>query len=88
MQRHLRALPHLQVVDLGRNRLSSLDVTGLNQLQSLDLRQNYLSDWPAGALDALALTSLNLSRNEFDMIPRAAFEPQYATLMAGIDLQY
>ncbi|MDQ0654649.1 NEL-type E3 ubiquitin ligase domain-containing protein [Pseudomonas cedrina] len=86
LQRVLRALPRLQTLDLGGNRLHEFDVTGLDRLQHLDLNRNRLTDWPAGALEAPALTRLNLRGNEFETIPRTAFEPQYADLMAGTDL--
>lgn len=87
LQRQLRDLPRLQVLDLGRNALSTFDLTGLDRLQSLDLSRNRLSEWPIGALEAPALTRLDLRSNyPIAVIPAEAFEPQHAALMAGTDL--
>ncbi|WP_411379973.1 NEL-type E3 ubiquitin ligase domain-containing protein [Pseudomonas sp. MPB26] len=86
LQRVLRTLPRLQTLDLGGNQLLEFDVTGLDRLQHLDLNRNRLTDWPAGALEAPALRRLNLRGNEFETIPRTAFEPQHADLMEGTDL--
>ncbi|MGY2041630.1 NEL-type E3 ubiquitin ligase domain-containing protein [Pseudomonas pergaminensis] len=86
LQRELRTLTRLQVLDLGENRLDTFDVTGLDRLQSLDLRANQLTTWPIGVLEAPALTHLNLSANSFVNIPPSAFEAQHAALMAGTDL--
>jgi Leucine-rich repeat (LRR) protein len=87
LQRQLRALPHLQAVDLEGNSLDAFDVTGLERLQSLNLRGNRLSDWPVGALQAPVLTALDLRSNyNIERIPPDAFLPEHADLMAGTDL--
>lgn len=86
LQGQLRLLPRLQVLDLGENRLWDFDVTGLYQLQSLDLRGNSLRDWPAGVLELPALTTLDLTNNEISTIPVQALQPEHANLMAGTNL--
>lgn len=86
LQRQLRSLPLLQVLDLGENRLWDFDATGLDQLQRLDLRGNSLRDWPTGVLEAPALTTLDLANNQISTIPEQALQPEHATLMAGTNL--
>ncbi|MBD9586371.1 leucine-rich repeat domain-containing protein [Pseudomonas sp. PDM03] len=86
LQRQLRALPRLQWLSLGENYLSEFDMTGLDQLQGLDLRGNTLGDWPTGVLQAPELTTLDLRNNRISTIPQAAFAPQHANLMAGTNL--
>ena len=86
LQRQLRSLRHLQVLDLSQNSLDRFDVTGLEPLQKLDLRNNTLRDWPQGVLDAPALTTLDLSGNQIAIIPPDALLPEHATLMAGTNL--
>ncbi|OAJ48322.1 NEL-type E3 ubiquitin ligase domain-containing protein [Pseudomonas marginalis] len=87
LQRQLRALPLLQVLDLEGNRLPDFDVTGLDRLQSLNLSGNRLSDWPVGVLQSPQLTRLDLRSNlEIQRIPLDAFLPEHAGLMAGTDL--
>ena len=68
------------------NRLVSLDVTGLEQLQALDVSGNLLWDWPQGVLQAPALATLDLSGNRIQIIPPDAFLPGHAALMAGTNL--
>ncbi|WP_448118977.1 NEL-type E3 ubiquitin ligase domain-containing protein [Pseudomonas serbica] len=85
-QRQVRSLRHLQSLDLSVNRLVSLDVTGLEQLQALDVSGNLLWDWPQGVLQAPALATLDLSGNRIQIIPPDAFLPGHAALMAGTNL--
>ncbi|MBC3241572.1 hypothetical protein HU723_20575 [Pseudomonas lurida] len=87
LQRQLQALTRLQVLDLGANELETFDLAGLDHLQSLDLSHNQLLLWPVGALEAPALTSLDLRSNyPIADIPPTAFEPRHAALMAGTNL--
>lgn len=87
LQHQLLTLPQLQVLDLRGNSLDTFDVTGLDRLQSLDLSDNRLSEFPTGVLGAPALTTLNLRNNyPIEVIPPNAFLQQHAALMAGTDL--
>lgn len=86
LQRQLRSLSHLQWLNLGENHLSEFDLTGLDQLQGLDLRGNNLRDWPAGVLQAPALNTLDLMSNQISTIPQAALRPEHLNLMSGTNL--
>ena len=86
LHQQLQALAHLEWLDLSHNQLGSFDLTGLNQLQTLDLSGNRLLRWPTGALDTPTLRSLNLSNNQIDDIPLQLFEGGNDGLMAGTDL--
>ncbi|MFJ2279802.1 NEL-type E3 ubiquitin ligase domain-containing protein [Pseudomonas sp. NPDC087803] len=76
----------LHELNLSYNHLDAFDVSYFEQLQSLDLRNNNLAEWPAGALDAQHLQSLNLSRNDITTIPEQALDGRYDRLMEGTDL--
>ncbi|UII73842.1 hypothetical protein LVW35_11965 [Pseudomonas sp. HN11] len=86
LQNRLRSLPRLQTLELGRNNLSTFDMSGLDHLQRLDLSDNRLEQWPEGVLEAPALTTLDLRSNRIETIPSNALEPEHAALMEGIDL--
>ncbi|WWL45393.1 NEL-type E3 ubiquitin ligase domain-containing protein [Pseudomonas parakoreensis] len=82
----LSGLEHLQALDLSYNYLDAFDVSYFEHLQNLDLRNNNLAEWPAGALDARHLQTLNLSRNDITAIPEEALDGQHDELMDGTDL--
>jgi len=82
----LSGLEHLQALDLSYNYLDAFDVSYFEHLQRLDLRNNNLAEWPAGALDAQHLLTLNLSRNDIVAIPEEALDGQHDELMDGTDL--
>ncbi|MCX2900807.1 NEL-type E3 ubiquitin ligase domain-containing protein [Pseudomonas mandelii] len=86
LQSQLRALPRLQGLNLSQNRLFEFDLAGLDQLQTLDLGSNNLDEWPAGVLQAPALTTLDLTNNHISTIPHDALQPEHEDLMAGTDL--
>ena len=86
LQRQLRSLARLQWLDLSYNRLESFDLEGLSELQSLDLRGNQLTRWPARVLTSPALRSLDLSNNQIDHIPPELFDGNNDELMANTDL--
>ena len=82
----LRSLAHLQWLDLSYNRLASFDLSGMNQLQTLNLQGNRLVRWPTRALTTPTLTTLNLSGNQIENIPVELFEGDNDGLMAHTDL--
>ena len=86
LQHQLRSLARLQWLDLSYNRLDSFDLEGLSELQSLDLRGNQLTRWPARVLTSPALRSLDLSNNQIDHIPPELFDGNNDELMANTDL--
>lgn len=86
LQRQLQSLAHLQWLDLSYNGLDSFDLTGLTQLQTLNLRGNNLERWPVCALTSPALGALDLSNNHIDYIPSELFEGNNDGLMAHTNL--
>jgi Leucine-rich repeat (LRR) protein len=82
----LNRLEWLQWLDLGYNGLETFDVRVFERLETLDLRNNDLTDWPTGVLDASHLRTLNLSRNDITSIPSRALDGSHETLMSGTDL--
>lgn len=60
-------LGYLQILDLGRNRLSKFNsdvFQGTENLEKLDLSENFITDFPTVALKSFAaLKHLNLSSN-------------------------
>ena len=82
----LRQLQHLRVLDLGYNNLHAFSVEQFDHLEELNLSQNLLERWPAGALQAPRLRRLNLSGNEINDIPAQALEGAHDALMAGTDM--
>ncbi|MHC8314553.1 NEL-type E3 ubiquitin ligase domain-containing protein [Pseudomonas sp. LB3P31] len=86
LQRQLRSMPRLQWLNLGENQLWEFDMTGLDQLHTLDLHSNNLREWPTGVLEAPALSTLDLAGNQISTIPAAALRPEHANLMAGTSL--
>lgn len=86
LQQQLQSMARLQWLDLSYNRLESFDLDGLGELQTLDLRGNSLTRWPARVLTSPALRSLDLSNNQIDSIPPELFEGDNDVLMANTDL--
>ncbi|MGC6373181.1 NEL-type E3 ubiquitin ligase domain-containing protein [Pseudomonas sp. K2I15] len=86
LKRQLDRLPELTWLDLSDNTLDSLDISGLHNLETLNLHGNILADWPEGVLQAPHLRTLNLSNNQIEAVPHAALSPQHRQLMAGTDL--
>ncbi|MBV6826956.1 NEL-type E3 ubiquitin ligase domain-containing protein [Pseudomonas sp. PD9R] len=82
----LNRLERLQWLDLGYNGLETFDVSVFERLETLDLRNNDLTAWPTGVLDASHLGTLNLSRNDITSIPSRALDGSHETLMSGTDL--
>lgn len=82
----LNRLNHLKWLDLGYNGLERFDVGVFEQLETLDLSNNNLTDWPEGVLQANRLTTLNLSGNDIISIPSEALNGNHDVLISGTDL--
>ncbi|BFT63119.1 hypothetical protein PMm318_A38780 [Pseudomonas moorei] len=82
----LSHLERLRWLDLSYNELDAFDVSYFSQLEALDLRNNNLTEWPDGVLDADHLGILNLSGNDITSIPEQALDGSHETLIAGTDL--
>lgn len=82
----VRALAHLQWLDLSHNRLDSFDLTGMDHLQTLNLQGNHLVSWPNRVLTTPALRNLDLSNNQIEYIPTELFEGDNDALMANTNL--
>ena len=86
LQRQLRPLQHLEWLDLSMNTLDSLDVTGLNQLRTLNVSGNRLVRWPVAVLDLPELSALDLSNNQIEDVSISILELNHNRLMAGTDI--
>ncbi|WP_256349586.1 NEL-type E3 ubiquitin ligase domain-containing protein [Pseudomonas sp. D8002] len=86
LQALLGPLSALEWLDLGENTLASLDVSGLRGLTNLDLHNNVLEEWPAGALELPRLRTLDLSNNQIETIPDDALLPRHNLLMSNTNL--
>lgn len=76
----------LESLNLGGNRLAELDVSGMTQLQTLNLPDNELEEWPAGVFQATRLRTLNLRNNRIETIPSRYEMYHHQALMAGTDV--
>ena len=88
LSRQLQSLAHLEWLDLSYNRLDTFDLTGMSELQTLNLRGNRLVRWPTRVLTTPTLRTLNLSNNQIDTIPVELFEGDNDALMAHTDLSH
>jgi Leucine-rich repeat (LRR) protein len=82
----LNRLERLTWLDLGYNDLDAFDIAIFERLETLDLRNNNLTEWPEGVLDASQLRTMNLSGNDISSIPPLAFDGSHDVLLAGTDL--
>lgn len=82
----LSSLERLQWLDLSYNELDTFDVGVVRDLETLNLRNNNLTDWPDGALNASRLRTLNLSGNDITSIPEEVLDGNHEVLLAGTDL--
>ena len=82
----LSNLERLKWLDLGYNELESFDIDVFEALVTLDLRNNILTQWPGGVLDAAHLRVLNLSGNYITSVPAQVLDGNHNVLMIGIDL--
>ncbi|WP_421527134.1 NEL-type E3 ubiquitin ligase domain-containing protein [Pseudomonas brenneri] len=74
VQAQLSRLAGLVSLRLPYNPISGLDVSGLRELQILDLSHSAISDWPQGVLELPSLHSLDLSHSAVTSIPEAALQ--------------
>lgn len=86
LQEHLARLPELAWLDLGANVLGELDLSGMARLDTLDLQNNLLDDWPMAVFELPRLRTLDLHDNWIETLPLAALEPQHRLLMEGTNL--
>ncbi|WP_419710801.1 NEL-type E3 ubiquitin ligase domain-containing protein [Pseudomonas sp. NFX224] len=82
----LAHLERLKWLDLSYNELDTFDVGTFHALETLDLRNNNLTEWPDGVLDSSRLGTLNLSGNDIPSIPESALDGSHEVLLRGIDL--
>lgn len=82
----LARIEHLRWLDVSYCRLETFRVDALSHLESLNLNNNELTQWPEGVLEARALRTLDLSSNQLESIPPQALEGEHDALMAGTDL--
>ncbi|WP_433741278.1 NEL-type E3 ubiquitin ligase domain-containing protein [Pseudomonas putida] len=86
LYRSLAAHEDLQWLDLSHNNLETFDVSQFERIETLDLRNNRLTDWPEGALQGTNLRTLNLSYNDITSIPVQVLDGNHELLMSGTDL--
>jgi Leucine-rich repeat (LRR) protein len=79
-------LVRLQWLDLGYNELDGFDARMFEALETLDLRNNNLTEWPLGVLEANRLRTLNLSGNDIVSVAPQALDGNHDLLMLGTDL--
>lgn len=82
----LEHLEQLQWLDLSHNGLRTFSVARLGRLERLDLRDNLLTAWPEGVLQAPHLQAVDLSNNEILSIPSGLYDGTHTALMAGSNL--
>ncbi|KAM9181463.1 toll-like receptor 8 [Dugong dugon] len=86
----LQQFPHLRLLDLSRNKLSTLTnslSTFTSSLQTLLLRQNRISHLPSGFFsEARGLVHLDLSSNLIKMINESTLQTKTATDLAVLEL--
>eukprot|EP00768_Dysnectes_brevis_P004320 gnl/Dysnectes_brevis/309_a343_2490.p1 GENE.gnl/Dysnectes_brevis/309_a343_2490~~gnl/Dysnectes_brevis/309_a343_2490.p1 ORF type:complete len:725 (+),score=236.06 gnl/Dysnectes_brevis/309_a343_2490:1416-3590(+) len=56
----------LRVLLLGKNQLTSIDLTGLSALEELDISENRLTSYPSGLSSCGSLTRMDLSTNRLE----------------------
>ncbi|MBC2380472.1 hypothetical protein HF257_04115 [Pseudomonas sp. WS 5106] len=82
----LARIEHLRWLDVSYCSLETFRVDALSNLESLNLNNNELTQWPDGVLEARTLRTLDPSSNQLESIPPQALEGEHDALMAGTDL--
>ncbi len=77
---------HLRRLDLSGNDLREFSTEAFTRLEHLDLSRNSLENWPAGALAAPNLRTLNLRRNHLETFPDELLDGSHDALVQGTDL--
>ncbi|BBP71309.1 hypothetical protein PHLH6_33130 [Pseudomonas sp. Seg1] len=76
----------LRWLDVGHNHLNQFDARTFNRLETLNLAYNGLVRWPEGTLEAPNLRTLNLSGNDFRVIPDRLLDGTHEPLVGGTQL--
>lgn len=82
----LARIEHLRWLDVSYCGLETFRVDALANLETLNLNNNELTEWPEGVLEARALRTLDLSSNQLESIPPQALEGEHDALMEHTDL--
>ncbi|KAB0488597.1 Leucine rich repeat-containing protein [Pseudomonas reinekei] len=82
----LSGLERLRWLDLSYNELDAFDVGAFEALETLDLRNNNLTEWPDAVFDSPHLGTLNLSGNDITSIPEQILSGNHGVLLSGTDL--
>lgn len=82
----LSRIEHLRWLDVSYCGLEAFRVDALANLETLNLNNNELTEWPEGVLAARALRTLDLSSNQLELIPLLALEGEHDALMEHTDL--
>jgi Leucine-rich repeat (LRR) protein len=79
----LNRLERLTWLDLSYNALDTFDMGVFEGLETLDLRNNNLIEWPEGVLEVYELRTLDLSGNDIVTIPLEALDGSHDELIAA-----
>lgn len=82
----LQNLQQLRWLDLSHCNLQTFRADVFTRIETLDLRNNRLVEWPEGVLQIPSLRTLNLRVNEIEGILPQALEGNHDALMAGTDI--
>lgn len=80
VQNQFNGLVNLEHLNLGNNQVSSLDVSALIRLKSLNLRATKLQAWPSGAETLPQLSWLDLRNNELSSLSQDALSHDNALM--------
>ncbi|WP_434557648.1 NEL-type E3 ubiquitin ligase domain-containing protein [Pseudomonas sp. Z4-20] len=84
----LLANGRLRGLNLRSNGLDTFDPADFGQLETLDLSDNEIEEWPQHVLSAQHLRVLNLSSNALTDIPEGLLNGNHDALVAGTDLSH
>ncbi|MBC3366224.1 NEL-type E3 ubiquitin ligase domain-containing protein [Pseudomonas sp. SWRI154] len=78
----------LRGLNLRSNWLETFDPADFGQIETLDLSDNGINDWPRHLLTAQHLRGLDLSSNELTEVAPGLLDGNHETLVAGTDLSH